>query len=48
MAGQVMAGGDYIENLGQLTEKVKEFVANPYNDENLPEKQKKRIPYLMK
>ena len=31
MAGQVMAGGDYIENLGQLTEKVKEFVANPYN-----------------
>ena len=46
MAGQVMAGGDYIENLGQLTEKVKEFVANPYNDENLPEKQKKRIPYF--
>lgn len=46
MAGQVMAGGDYIENLGQLTEKVKEFVANPYNDENLPEKQKKRILYF--
>lgn len=25
---------------------MKEFVANPYNDENLPEKQKKRIPYF--
>lgn len=46
MAGEVMAGDDYIGNLGQLTEKVKEFVANPYNDENLPEKQKKRIPYF--
>ena len=30
----------------QLREKAKEFIANPYDDENLPEKHKKNIPLL--
>ena len=38
--GAIMAGtpnNQEIIDLRQLTEKAKEFVLNPYNDENLPE-----------
>ena len=31
-----MCGTDYID-VKQLKEKAKEFIANPYDDENLPE-----------
>ena len=30
----------------QLKEKAKELIANPYDDENLPEKHRKNIPLL--
>lgn len=42
---QLMCGADYIA-IGQLREKAKEFIANPYDDENLPEKHRKNIPLL--
>jgi hypothetical protein len=29
-----------------LRERAKEFMANPYNDEDLPEKEPKEIPYF--
>src|SRR5574344_2148808 len=34
---QLMCGKDYIA-IGQLRQRAKEFIANPYNDETLPEK----------
>lgn len=37
---QLMCGTDYID-VKQLKEKAKEFIANPYDDENLPEKHRK-------
>ena len=42
---QLMVGSEYME-VGQLRAKAKEFVANPNNDENLPEKHVKNIPLL--
>jgi biopolymer transport protein ExbD len=42
---QLMCGQDYI-SIKQLREKAKEFIANPSDDENLPEKHKKVIPLL--
>ena len=42
---QLMVGSEYME-VGQLRAKAKEFVANPSNDENLPEKHVKNIPLL--
>lgn len=36
-SGNIAAGGQSID-LRQLTEKTKEFILNPYDDENLPEK----------
>ena len=42
---QLMCGTDYID-VKQLKEKAKEFIANPYDDENLPEKHRKNIPLL--
>ena len=42
---QLMCGTDYID-IKQLREKAKEFIVNPYDDENLPEKHKKNIPLL--
>ena len=37
-SGSIMAGGSVIQ-LHQLKDKAKEFILNPYDDENLPEKQ---------
>jgi biopolymer transport protein ExbD len=41
----LLVQGEYarIEN---LRERAKEFMANPYNDERLPEKEPKQIPYF--
>ncbi len=33
-------------NIEDLRERAKEFMDNPYNDENLPEKEPKDIPYF--
>ena len=42
---QLMCGQDYID-IKQLKEKAKEFIVNPYDDEKLPEKHRKNIPFL--
>lgn len=42
---QLMVGTEYLD-IKQLRAKAKEFIANPYDDENLPAKEKKNIPLL--
>lgn len=42
---QLMCGSDYI-NVEQLRDRAKEFIANPNNDDNLPEKYTKEIPFF--
>lgn len=42
---QLMCGRDYV-SVEQLREKAKEFIANPYNDEKLPEKVSVEIPFF--
>ena len=42
---QLMVGSEYME-VSQLKAKAKEFVANPNNEDNLPEKHVKNIPLL--
>jgi biopolymer transport protein ExbD len=42
---QLMCGPDYID-VSQLRQKAKEFVSNPYNEENKPEKVAKEIDLL--
>ena len=42
---QLMVGTEYLD-IKQLRAKAKEFVANPYDDANLPEKHLKNIPLL--
>ena len=44
---QLMCGSDYI-TIKQLRQRAKDFIANPYNDEKLPEKHEKNIPYFGK
>lgn len=41
-SGNIMAGGQVID-IRQLKDKAKEFILNPYNDENLPEKEDKEL-----
>ncbi len=41
----LLVEGDY-EQIGNLRERAKEFMANPYNDENLPEKEPQEVPYF--
>lgn len=40
--GTIMAGGEQID-IRRLTEKAKEFILNPMDDENLPEKEVKEL-----
>lgn len=40
---QLMVGGEW-SDIKQLRDKAKEFIANPNNDENLPEKHAKHLP----
>ena len=42
---QLMCGDDYV-SVEQLRAKAKEFIANPYNDEKLPEKVAKEVPFF--
>ena len=42
---QLMCGSDYI-SIKQLRSRAKDFIANPYNDENLPEKYAKEVPFF--
>jgi hypothetical protein len=37
--------GEYA-NIENLRERAKEFMANPYNDETLPEKEPQQVPYF--
>lgn len=41
----LLVEGDY-ESVDNLRERAKEFMANPYNDENLPEKEPVEVPYF--
>jgi hypothetical protein len=41
----LLVGGEYA-NLQDLRERAKIFMANPYNEENLPEKEPKQVPYF--
>ncbi len=44
---QLMVGSDYL-TVGELRDRAKEFIANPFNEANLPEKHEKEIPYFGK
>ena len=41
----LLVEGDY-ERVDNLRERAKEFMANPYDDENLPEKEPLDVPYF--
>ncbi|SHF21517.1 Biopolymer transport protein ExbD [Mariniphaga anaerophila] len=41
----LLVEGEYA-NIDNLRERAKEFMANPYNDEALPEKEPKEVPYF--
>jgi biopolymer transport protein ExbD len=41
----LLVEGEYA-NIGNLRERAKEFMANPYDDETLPEKEPKQVPYF--
>ncbi len=41
----LLVEGDY-ERIENLRDRAKEFMQNPYNDVNLPEKEPKEIPYF--
>ena len=40
--------GDQFVDIKQLKDKVKEFIDNPYNDENKPEKEEEDVPFFGK
>lgn len=42
---QLMVGGEW-SDIKQLRDKAKEFIANPADDDNLPEKHRKNIPFF--
>lgn len=42
---QLLVEGELLQ-IDQLTEKAKEFIANPYNKETLPEKENKSVPFF--
>ena len=42
---QLMVGDDYL-SVDQVRAKAKEFIANPYNDEKLPEKIAEEVPFF--
>lgn len=41
----LLVEGEYVE-INNLRERAKEFMANPFDDESLPEKEPKQIPYF--
>ncbi len=44
---QILCGGEFID-IGQLKDKVKDFVENPNNEDNKPEKVEEDVPYFGK
>jgi biopolymer transport protein ExbD len=42
---QLLVEGELLQ-IDQLTEKAKEFISNPYNKEDLPEKEMQNIPFF--
>ena len=42
---QILVENEY-STIGQIREKAKEFMANPYDDPNLPEKTPKEVPFF--
>jgi biopolymer transport protein ExbD len=42
---QLMVGDEYIK-VSDLKKRAKEFIANPYNDEKMPEKKAKDVPFF--
>ncbi|WP_421920689.1 ExbD/TolR family protein [Marinifilum sp.] len=42
---ELLVNGELLD-ISQLREKTKEFILNPNNDENLPEKQTKTVPFF--
>ena len=44
---QILCGDEFVE-IGQLKDKVKEFIANPGNNEHMPEKVEVDVPYFGK
>jgi biopolymer transport protein ExbD len=42
---ELLVNGELMD-ISQLREKTKEFILNPHNDENLPEKQLKTVPFF--
>lgn len=44
-ADQLMVGGEYVR-VSDLRKRAKEFIANPYNDEKMPEKKAKDVPFF--
>lgn len=45
MHDQLMCGDDYV-TVDQLRDKAKEFIANPTNDEKMPEKKPVNVPFF--
>ena len=45
MNDQLMCGDDYV-TVDQLRDKAKEFIANPNNDEKMPEKKPVNVPFF--
>jgi biopolymer transport protein ExbD len=41
----LLVENEYV-SIDDLRERTKEFMANPYNDENLPEKEPQEVPYF--
>ncbi len=41
----LLVENEYLD-IDQLRERAKEFMANPYNEEDLPEKEPKEVPYF--
>jgi biopolymer transport protein ExbD len=42
---ELLVEGEYAD-IENLRERAKEFMANPFNDESLPEKEPKQVPYF--
>jgi biopolymer transport protein ExbD len=42
---QLMVGGEHVR-ISDLKKRAKEFIANPYNDEKMPEKKAKDVPFF--
>ncbi|MDR2137981.1 MAG: biopolymer transporter ExbD [Tannerella sp.] len=43
--GQILCGQEFID-ISQLKERAKEFIANPHDDEHLPEKIEEDVPFF--